>query len=554
MTKLNFINSLLISVCLSMVSIAAIGGEYHLVVEEKPSISILKQMKQRPTPISTGQKLIINADSEEDAIRIATESGLYSKVESDYVVSSVLPQESKSQPGRSDKILVKGQSLTRAEPNDPEFSFQWFWRAPMIENEFNIMGANNIIGAFTSLNPLFATRVAVIDSSFGLTNDITYSEGYEFATVFNRTRGPSFITPENLLADEGFGHGLGIAAIIGAKANNGVGTAGIANTQIVALKSLHANMGYMSDVADSIKWASGESIAGVPNISTPVDVINMSLSSVGECPFYMQNAINIAVNKGIVVLVATGNDGVDTSNRSPANCDNVIAVGANTTSGHKAAFSNYGKNVDVVAMGLSVYAPHNASSFSWWEGTSQAVAIASGAAAMAKSEFKWATPSEIESVMKLTARAPSVLPESPENACEDGRCGSGILDVTMFMEEMRSYMNNDDSFIKSVVSGECETSIESKLSPSLKLCDMFELNIEGAESAEYVVYEIPAERAFTLANAIEVSRFQGNNKVSGNYQFKEGVQYGFIKCENNSCSSDLVRMGTKNIAKPEWCN
>lgn len=552
MTKLNFCNALLICAYLSSMSINALGGEYHLVVEKKLTVKTSKQMKQS-FDSEGDQKVIITASNEAEAMKIATESGLYSKVEPDYVVSSVLPKKVESQPAQNREVMVKGQSLIKGQPNDPEFQYQWFWRAPMVEHAFNLMGANNIIGAFSNSNQLYATRVAVIDSSFGLNSDLNYSEGYEFATVFNRTRGPSFITPENLLADEGFGHGLGIAAIIGAEANNGLGTAGIAKTQIVALKSLHANMGYMSDVADSIKWASGESFPGIPDISAPVDVINMSLSAVGTCPFYMQDAINLAVNKGIVVLVATGNDGVDVSNRSPANCDNVIAVGANTTSGHKADFSNYGSNVDVVAMGLSVYAPNAATSYSWWEGTSQAVAIASGAAAMAKSEFKWVSPAEIESVMKLTARAPSTSPATPENNCDGGRCGAGILDVNLFMDEMRSYMNNEDSFIKSVVNGECESSIEAQLSPTLKLCEMYELNIQGSDTAEYVVYEVPADKSFTLANATEVASFQGSNIVSGYYQFKEGVQYGYIKCENNTCGSDLVRMSTKNIAKPEWC-
>ena len=66
----------------------------------------------------------------------------------------------------------------------------------------------------------------------------------------------------------------------------------------------------------------------------------------------MQDAINIALAQGAVIVVAAGNEKrqrVATS--APANCSGVITVGASTAQGDRASYSNFGLRVDVSAPG-----------------------------------------------------------------------------------------------------------------------------------------------------------------------------------------------------------
>lgn len=88
-------------------------------------------------------------------------------------------------------------------------------------------------------------------------------------------------------------------------------------------------------------------------VEEKVDVISMSLG--GSFPnSAQQKAIDKAIAAGIVVVAATGNDG--TSRVSyPAAFPGVIAVGAIGDDMKKTSFSQYGRQVSVVAPGANVY-------------------------------------------------------------------------------------------------------------------------------------------------------------------------------------------------------
>ncbi|MBN1915824.1 S8 family serine peptidase [Candidatus Dojkabacteria bacterium] len=83
-------------------------------------------------------------------------------------------------------------------------------------------------------------------------------------------------------------------------------------------------------------------------VANGADVINMSLRGVGTDPM-MQVAINDAVNAGVVVVAAAGNDNSDIANYFPASFPNVIAVGATDANDNRASYSNYGDELDLVA-------------------------------------------------------------------------------------------------------------------------------------------------------------------------------------------------------------
>lgn len=78
-------------------------------------------------------------------------------------------------------------------------------------------------------------------------------------------------------------HGTHVAGTIGAATNNAAGVAGVNwQAKIQAVRVLGKCGGYTSDIADGIRWASGNSVAGVPNNATPAKVLNLSLGGGGR--------------------------------------------------------------------------------------------------------------------------------------------------------------------------------------------------------------------------------------------------------------------------------
>jgi len=225
-------------------------------------------------------------------------------------------------------------------------------------------------------------------------------------------------------------HGTHVAGTIAAVTNNATGVAGVAfNAKILPVRVLGKCGGYLSDVADAIVWASGGSVAGVPANPTPAQVINLSLGAGGPCSATMANAIAAAVARGTSVVVAAGNSNSNVAGSVPANCPNVIAVAATTSTGARASFSNYGAGVDVAAPGQGILSTLNtgtlapaAAGYASYSGTSMAAPHVAGVAALVLSAaLNPLTPAELEARLKATA---SALPV----ACTLG-CGAGLVNA-----------------------------------------------------------------------------------------------------------------------------
>ena len=68
-----------------------------------------------------------------------------------------------------------------------------------------------------------------------------------------------------------------------------------------------------------------------------------------RCPTVIQEAISEAVdNRGVIFVVAVGNDGTQTL-KAPASCQDVVTVGAATVLNGVTSWSNYGEQVTVYA-------------------------------------------------------------------------------------------------------------------------------------------------------------------------------------------------------------
>lgn len=89
--------------------------------------------------------------------------------------------------------------------------------------------------------------------------------------------------------------------------------------------------------------------------------------------------------KGGIVIFAAGNDAL--YNAAPANYSEVVAVGAVSSNGTRASFSNYGDWVDIAAPGADIYSTIPGSKYSNMQGTSMACPHVSGVAALIVSYF-----------------------------------------------------------------------------------------------------------------------------------------------------------------------
>ena len=197
------------------------------------------------------------------------------------------------------------------------------------------------------------------------------------------------------------GHGTMTLGIIAAGANNGVGVAGVGwNAKAMPVKVLASDgSGYDADIAEGIDWA----------VAHGAKVINMSLGGPGNDPV-LGAAVQRAIDAGIVVVAASGNDG-NAVPSYPAAYPGVIAVGATDETGTLTDFSNYGSHVDIAAPGRNILStgPRSLTPSGWlpyWycTGTSCSSPIVAGVAALVKNKWPTLSPAQVEQRLKVLSR------------------------------------------------------------------------------------------------------------------------------------------------------
>jgi serine protease len=231
-------------------------------------------------------------------------------------------------------------------------------------------------------------------------------------------------------------HGLSVAGVMVAETDNNRGIAGIDHAaRLLPLRVLGTCGGSLADVADAIRWAAGLPVPGVPLNPTPARVLNLSLSGgPTACSQEEQAAVDAAVNSGAVVVVAAGNATDDVALYSPANCNNVITVGAVDRAGARASYVNFGEEVDLSAPGggggdgiLTLYNTGAtvpvSDDLAYIAGSSFSAAQVSATAALMLAVDASLTPAEIEQLLRATTRP------FPDASCATSTCGAGILDA-----------------------------------------------------------------------------------------------------------------------------
>jgi serine protease len=145
-------------------------------------------------------------------------------------------------------------------------------------------------------------------------------------------------------------HGTRVAGILGAETDNSDGIAGETwNAWILPVRALGKCGGYDSDILPAMLWAAGIHVDGVPDNPYPAKIINLSIGAPGDCPSAYQDVIDQLSARGVLVVVAAGNEGGPVD--APADCSGVAAVTGLRQAGTKVGFSNLGPEITLGAPG-----------------------------------------------------------------------------------------------------------------------------------------------------------------------------------------------------------
>ncbi|CAD5124906.1 DgyrCDS13155 [Dimorphilus gyrociliatus] len=185
--------------------------------------------------------------------------------------------------------------------------------------------------------------IYVVDSGVNINHDdfgTQASQGFT-ATWLHNLEGP----------EDKNGHGTHVAGIA-AGSKHGVAK----EASVVAVKVLNSEgAGQLANLIEGIDWmvddfkkkkSANKKAKAVANLSLGLSASGQSVT--------LERCLREAVNLGIPVAVAAGNDRSDACYWSPARMNEVITVGATDKADRISHFSNYGSCLDIFAPGESI--------------------------------------------------------------------------------------------------------------------------------------------------------------------------------------------------------
>jgi len=237
-------------------------------------------------------------------------------------------------------------------------------------------------------------------------------------------------------AQDGNGHGTHVAGTIGALDNTD-GVVGVApGVRLWPVRVLD----------DSGSGTISSIICGVDHVTAHADeieVANMSLGAAGSddgnCGNTSRDALHQAVcasvAAGVTYTVAAGNSSTDASRRVPASYDEVITVSAladfDGQPGGKAKstciadrddtladFSNYGRDIDLIAPGTCIRSTWLKGGYQINSGTSMAAPHAAGAAALYLATHPDASPAAVKSALRAAGTSDWDAEDDPDRIKE----------------------------------------------------------------------------------------------------------------------------------------
>ena len=298
-------------------------------------------------------------------------------------------------------LLIWEESIfeTNRTFNDPSFtdaSKDWYFDA------INAKQAWDITTGDTSV------VIAIVDNGFDL-NQIELKKRIVYP--FN-----IFLHNKQIYGNATISHGTHVAGIALANNDNGYGTSGIAPKCSFMPVQIGGDGEYFTntDVIDGVLYS----------IKNGADVINLSLGKIlskrlsslqpplleaiinsysKDEEYFWDELFQYADKENVTIVLAAGNQnlliGLDPMQRS----NDVIIVTAVNENLRKASFSNYGKMSLISAPGVNIYNCIPDGKFDFYDGTSMAAPMVTGAVALMKSLNPKLSNREIIKILKETA-------------------------------------------------------------------------------------------------------------------------------------------------------
>lgn len=278
---------------------------------------------------------------------------------------------------QKDNIVEQAQPnyIYEATTNDQSYNLQWGLKntGQDIEGKKGMANADINAEAAWAVTKGNGVKIAVLDTGIDPNHPDISSK-----IVAQK----DFTSPPQGVNDLD-GHGTHVAGIVAAVTDNTTGIAGICpECQLVIAKTIgNDGLANTSNIVSAVNWVAD------PN-QGDAKVINMSLAGPVTDPA-LQQAINDAWGKGVVIVAAAGNKG-NTAKMYPGAYTNVVSVAATDNNDMKASFSNYGTWVSVAAPGVAIYStlptyPYNMQvddktqlNYDYLSGTSMATPMTSG--------------------------------------------------------------------------------------------------------------------------------------------------------------------------------
>jgi subtilisin len=240
-------------------------------------------------------------------------------------------------------------------------------------------------------------------------------------------------------ANDGNSHGTHVAGTAAA-IDNGSGVVGVApGARLWAVKVLE----------NSGSGSGSQIIAGIDYVTQHADeieVANMSLTGSGSFQA-LDDAIEGAVNAGVVFTLAAGNDSKDVSLAFPAGNPHAITVSALEENDGKpgglsgtswddtfAYFSNYGSGVDIMAPGRNILSTVPGGGLGTKSGTSMAAPHVAGAVALYLAQNPGASPATVKAAL-LAGGDITPCANSTDGTCADDP--DGIQEPLLMMQPLQ---------------------------------------------------------------------------------------------------------------------
>jgi len=333
--------------------------------------------------------------------------------------------------------VASNQSGELSLPNDPMLAEQWYLFAP--DDRRGNLGSMGAIEAWQHIRPARPIIVALLDGGVNYTHPdleanmwkneretkngkdddgngyVDDLHGWDFAYANNHPisrREPKF--PDQ------FDHGTALASLMGAVANNGIGTVGVGrNIKIMNLRVAGSpesegqkSVGLRTALPQAIRYA----------IRNGAKAIVCTIGTIRDAEGAVEASVKEAEKAGVLFVRSAGNQGSnidkDKERDFLAPYSNVLIVGGTTRDGTLSPSMNIGKLVGIAAPSVDMVFP----SFNGFEhakgpGTSFSTAIIAGVAGTLLSQEPDLTPAQVIARLKKA----SVIAPGMEDKISGGR-------------------------------------------------------------------------------------------------------------------------------------